>query len=89
MKLRNLFLIALGTVLLASCTDDFLGTDSNDKYSYEEDEGGYIRCTWCKGSGDCHACGGDGLWLGNAKECSYCDGSGVCEHCYGSGVLEY
>lgn len=64
---------------------------SDDEYNDgdDDDEGGYITCTWCKGTGECHACDGDGLWLGNAEICSYCDGSGVCEHCHGTGILEY
>lgn len=89
MKLRTLLCIALGIAILSSCTDDFLSTGRDHNDSYDEDEGGYITCTWCKGSGDCHACGGDGLWLGNAEECDYCDGCGVCEHCHGTGELEY
>ena len=49
----------------------------------------YITCVAYKGSGLCHACGGDGLWLGDWEECDYCDGSGICDHCDGTGVIEF
>lgn len=65
------------------------GSSSSSGGDRDSDEGGYITCTWCKGSGECHGCGGDGLWLGNAEKCDYCEGSGVCEHCNGTGILEY
>ena len=65
------------------------GSGSSSGGDHDNDEGGYITCTWCKGSGKCHGCGGDGLWLGNAEKCDYCEGSGVCEHCNGTGILEY
>ena len=65
------------------------GSGSSSGGDHDNDEGCYITCTWCKGSGKCHGCGGDGLWLGNAEKCDYCEGSGVCEHCNGTGILEY
>ena len=90
MKKTFIIFLSLGIAMLTSCTPDLSPFEPDDDRSYDDDdEGGYITCTWCKGSGDCHACGGDGWWLGHGEECDYCDGCGVCEHCNGTGELEY
>lgn len=65
-------------------------SNGNNSSSDEDDiNHGTITCTWCKGSGKCHACGGDGLWLGNSEICDYCNGNGICEHCHGTGKIQY
>lgn len=83
------FFLLLAAIITSGCDEDPFNGSYRDDSDDDSDSGGMIECTWCKGSGECHACDGDGLWLGNAKVCSYCDGDGICEHCDGSGVLEY
>ena len=87
--IKKFILLILSSLLTFSCSPG-LGTDNGDDfYEEEEDEENYITCVACKGSGLCHACGGDGLWLGDWEECDYCDGSGICDHCDGTGVIEF
>lgn len=61
---------------------------SNGYNSDDENDNGRIvwhDCKKCDESGDCFACYGDGMWLGDKKECPYCDGTGICDQCDGAG----
>ena len=54
------------------------GTGTILSYSY-----GQIKernCTYCRGTGDCQRCGGNGV-----LECSRCHGTGTCPTCHGTG----
>ena len=91
-----LLVMALTTVPLyvTSCGGDETeeinrNEDLNENdYQEEEEEGGSIKCTTCKGSGICYFCHGDGV-LSSGKDCNYCDGNGLCHHCDGEGYIYY
>lgn len=59
--------------------------DSNNDND-EEDKWHVIECTWCKGSGVCRKCNGDGLDAYD-RECDSCHGSAICSHCDGTGEI--
>lgn len=62
--------------------NDNESSDNND----EEDKWYVIECTWCKGSGVCRKCNGDGLDAYD-RECDSCHGSAICSHCDGTGEI--
>lgn len=63
------------------------GNDEDSGNQDDDDDKWYvIECTWCKGSGECRKCNGDGLDAYD-RTCSSCDGTGICSHCDGTGEI--
>lgn len=89
-------LCLFSSTLLISCDkeEDFGIEQGNEKpngnsnNNDDEDDGKWyvIECTWCKGSGVCSKCNGDGLDAYD-RECDSCHGSAICSHCNGTGEI--
>lgn len=49
------------------------------------------KCLTCKGTGKCHACGGDKIaeGLGNSYYCTVCGDDGLCPSCKGTGLASW
>ena len=84
-RIIGIVTILIAVLMLSACRTRYvepktvIGINQYDK----ENLGDWVKCTVCKGTGNCIECHGKGKK--NGSVCVKCDGTGKCSSCEGQG----